>query len=208
VLPLPPLPSLSRGDQFAKQRDDGSQSFSDDLDGRPGYYLALRWQKKERFVLQADHWDNRGDRRLYQGEYAWATRYDHLAFELDALPGLKLLGEWLQGETGMGARSRMHVDAEFEAAYLLVSWQRGPFRLSLRRDDFEVEDHDGFAEPSGDEGKAWTAALLFDTPTKAWRFGLEWLELDGQHDAAPLIDADPTVETRSLRLEVRYYFGS
>ena len=212
VLPLPALPSLAAGGAFAKQRDDGSQSFSDDLDGRPGYYLALRWQKSwqenRRFILQADHWDNRGDRHLYQGEYAWATRYQHLAFELDALPGLKLLGEWLQGETGMGLPNRVMVDAEFEAAYLLASWHRGPFRLSLRHDEFEVEDKDHFHEPSDDQGDAWTAAVLFDTPAKAWRFGLEYLVVDGQHDAAPLIGADPSVETRSLRLEVRYYFGS
>jgi hypothetical protein len=208
VLPLPALPSLAAAGSFNKQRDDGSQSFSDDLDGRPGYYLALRWQKKERFVLQADHWDNRGDRGLYQGEYAWATRFDHLAVEVDALPDLKILGEWLQGETGMGLPNRVMVDAEFEAAYLLASWQRGPFRLSLRRDQFEVEDHDDFYEPTSDEGHAWTAALLFDTPAKAWRFGLEWLRVDGKHEAAPLIGADPAVETRSLRLEVRYYFGS
>lgn len=208
ALPLPPLPSLARNDQFGHQRDDGTQSFGDDLDGRPGYFFALRWQKSERFLLQIDHWDNRGDRHLYRGEYAWSTRYNHLAFSASPTEWLEILGEHLEGETGMGRRSRAHVDVDYRASYLLASWHRGPYRLSIRRDEFEVEDHDGVTEPNDDQGKAWTAAFLLDSPSKAWRFGFEWLKVEGEHPAATVNGADRDAKASSLRLEVRYYFGS
>lgn len=206
VLPLAPLPTFPAN--FPLQRD-GSKSFGDDLDGRPGFWAALRWQlPAEKLVLQADHWDNRGDRRLYGGEYSWATRYDHLAFEYAPAGGLILLGEWLSGHSGMGKPTRAHVDLELEAAYLMASWRHGPFRLSLRRDQFEIEDYDGVAEPNGDQGDAWTAALLVDSPDKAWRFGLEWLKASGEHPAAATLGWDPAASARSIRVELRYYFGS
>lgn len=204
-LPLPPLPSLTVNFPFQRA---GSESFGDDLDGRPGYWLALRYEQPERFLVQADHWDNRGDRRLHADQYSWATRYDHLAFEYTPGGGFALLGEWLAGQSGMGLLTQPHVDIDFDAAYLMASYGRGPFRFSLRRDRFEIEERDLVAEPNGDRGDAWTAALLVDSPAKAWRFGLEWLQVDGEHPAAATLGADPVASHRSIRLELRYYFGS
>ena len=206
-LPLPPLQSLQRDDQFGLQRDDGSQSFGEDLDGRAGHFFALRYELPERLVLQVDSWDNRGDRRLHQGEYAWATSFRHAAAEWRVNPRLIVLGEWMDGKTGMGLLTTPHVDVDFEVAYLLASWQQGPFRLSLRRDEFELVDRDGTTEPNGEEGNANTAALFYDSPSKAWRFGLEWLELEGDRPAALASGANPEAGGQSLRFEVRYYFG-
>lgn len=206
-LPLPPLPSLQRDDQFGLQRDDGSQSYGEDLDGRAGHFFALRYELPERLVLQVDQWDNRGDRRLHQGEYAWATSFRHAAAEWRATPRLIVIGEWMDGKTGMGLLTTPHVDVDFEVAYLLASWQQGPFRLSLRRDEFELVDRDGTTEPNGEEGNANTAALFYDSPSKAWRLGLEWLEIDGDRPAALASGGNPEVGGQSLRFEVRYYFG-
>lgn len=207
TLPLPPLPSLQRDDQFGLQRDDGSQSFGEDLDGRAGHFFALRYELPERLVLQVDRWDNRGDRRLHQGEYAWATSFLHAAVEWRVSPRFVVLGEWMDGKTGMGLLSTPHVDVDFELAYLLASWQQGPFRLSLRRDEFEMIDRDGTTEPNGEEGNANTATLFYDSPSKAWRLGLEWLEIKGDRPAALAAGESPEVGGQSLRFEVRYYFG-
>lgn len=206
-LPLPPLPSLQRDDQFGLQRDDGSQSYGEDLDGRAGHFFALRYELPERLVLQVDLWDNRGDRRLHQGEYAWATSFRHAAAEWRATPRLIVIGEWMDGKTGMGLLTTPHVDVDFEVAYLLASWQQGPFRLSLRRDEFELIDRDNTTEPNGEVGNANTAALFYDSPSKAWRLGLEWLDIEGDRPAALASGANPEVGGQSLRFEVRYYFG-
>lgn len=121
VLPLPALDSLSDDGAFGHQRDDGTKPFGPDLDGRTGYAWRARYGDPHRFRVLATVSDNRGDRGLHRGEYAWRTRYALLG---EWQPGehWTLAGEWIDGDSGMGLRTGPHVDPDFSAAYLLASW--------------------------------------------------------------------------------------
>jgi hypothetical protein len=208
VVPLPPLASLRDGGAFGVQLDAGTRPFGSDLDGRLGWAAYARWRRPERTVVQLTHLDNRGDRRLHdQREYAWTTVVDILGAELHR-GSWSLAGEALRGSTGMGDRTRAHVQADLETAYLLASWHPRSLRLTLRRDWFEVVDRDHSpAENNDEDGDAWTLAAFWE-PRDDLRLGVELLDLDARRPAALASGGDPDTGGRSVTLEVRYYFGN
>jgi hypothetical protein len=185
VLPLPPLASLRDPEMFGRQRSDGTRPLGNDLDGRAGYSARVRWQLPSRASVQLLHLDTRGDRALHDGEYAWATRFDHLAAEWNLSPRTTVAGEWLRGESGMGDRNAAFVQIDFESKYLLLSHTRGRARYSVRGEDFEVRDRDhSAAENDDDDGQALTAAVRLQWNAHV-ATTLELLEVQGEHAAAP-----------------------
>jgi hypothetical protein len=206
TLPLPPLHSLARGGAFTEQRDAGTRPLGRDLDGRPGWAAWARWEAPERALLQATHLDNRGDRGLYDGEYAWETAMDQLGAELHLPAAFVLAAEGVRGETGMG-RAGAFAQLDFAAWYLLASWHPRRVRLTLRYDRFETTDRDRLAttEDNDEDGRAWTAAFLWDT-TDSLRLAVELLDLAADRPAAAQAGGDPDTAARSLQVEVRWYF--
>lgn len=201
VLPLPDLAGLVDGGGFAAQRDDGTKPVGSDLDGRLGWTARVAGVNEStgrRFGLRLA--DNRGDREIYHGEYAWRTRTAAAGF---ALP----LGDWtvaaeiLAGKTGMGT-APVFVDLDFGAGYVLVSRTLGPaWRLSGRVERFETSDRDGSAtEVNSEVGEAATIALLWSTGR--WRLGAEvlWLEVERPTGSGFAADGDGA----TARLEARY----
>lgn len=206
VLPLPPLSIFEEGGGFAVQRDDGTQPFAKDLDGRAGWAGYLRWHKDERFLVQFSHYDNQGDRGLHDGEYAWDTEMGLLGLELHR-GQISWVGEYLWGTSGMGPPDQAHVDIDFAAAYLLTSWQPRDFRLTVRYDDFEVIDRDlTIYDNNNEDGHAWTFAAFWE-PTTQLRVGVEYLEVEARRPDAVLSGFDPNTDGRSIKLELRWYFG-
>lgn len=206
TLPLPPIDSLAPGRAFDVQHDQGTRPFDRDLDGRPGWAAYLAWHRPERFVVQLSHLDNRGDRGLYRGEYAWRTELDLLGVELH-LGSLSLVAEATRGSTGMGLFNRPHVQMDFAAAYGLISWRPRSFRVTVRYDTFEGTERDFTdADLNDDDGEAWTVAWFWE-PDDTFRLGLEYLDLESRRPEAAASGFDPDTRARSLMLEARYYFG-
>lgn len=209
VLPLPPLRGFMPRAGFAAQHR-GTQPFTEDLDGRLGWAGWLRWQRPGKAVVQYTHYDNRSDRRLHDGpgyQYAWRTDFDLLAAQWNPRHDVVLAAEWMRGATGMGDRSGpAFVDADFEAAYALVSWNPRNFRLSARWETFETVDRDqGQAYDNNDgDGDALTLAFFWNARTNL-RLGLEYLDLDTARPVAATLGADPEVGGEMLSLELRYY---
>lgn len=204
LLPLPPLSSLAPGGGFADQRDDGTRPI-EELDGRAGWQARVRWERPDRFELRAAYQDNRGDRLLHRGQYAWKTAFATAGLALHAGEAWMLLVEGMAGETGMGVigSDRPHVDMRFRTGYALLSWQAGAWRLSGRLDGFRNLDRDGTAEPNQEDGWSWTAALFW-TPADHWRLGLEYLDLRAQRPAAPVASTD--TDGRRAVVELRFTF--
>ena len=183
VLPLPPLPA------FPNQRADGTKPFGGDLDGNTGYSARLRYSVPERGSAQYAFVDNRGDRELHRGEYAWQTDFHVVGVEIGNAGNFVVAAEAMRGSTGMGF-APVFVQADFYAAYALVSDKRGRNRWTARYDVFGVEEKDFSPGGSNDQsGHAWTLAWLFDV-TPSFRAGAE------------VTDAD----VRTLTAELRYTF--
>lgn len=214
-LPLPPLPGFAQGGAFSLQQDEGTTPFGSDLDGRVGWSTSLVYRAFEAGSLTATLYDNRGDRELHRGEYAWATTFYQLGADYGFEIGngrIDLAAEWMWGETGMGIPSEAHVDVDFQAGYGLVSWSGGSWRATVRWDDFETVDRDRAVayDPNDGEGSAWTLALFFQPSEGPWRWGLEYLDLDAEREAsAQSVNPDlrsTDIGGRTVSLELRYQF--
>ncbi len=193
VLPLPAVPF------FPLQRADGTKPFGSDLDGRPGYSARVRYSMPQRANVLYTYVDNRGDRELHRGEYAWATKFHLLGVELGDPDRLILATEYMRGSTGMG-HAPAFVDADFFAWYLLVSGKSGRNRVSARYELFNTEEQDfSIAERNEENGRAWTLTWMFDV-SPPLRLAAELTQVVGERPGTP----DP--DARSVTIEARYTF--
>ncbi len=196
VLPLPPLDTLQTF--FADQRDDGTKPFGDDLDGNTGLAARVRYSLPQRANVQYAYVDNRGDRRLHRGEYAWATDFHLISAEAGNADGFIAAAEYMTGSTGMGFEPAF-VQADFYATYLLVSQKLGRNRWTARYELFGTQEQDfSLAERNDESGRAWTLAWLFDV-TGALRAGVELTQITGHR-------ADVSMNARAVTVEARYRF--
>ena len=194
VLPLPPLSPF-----FASQRDDGTKPFGQDLDGKTGYAARVRWSVPQRGNVQYAYVDNRGDRELHRGEYAWETSFHILGAEIGNPDDLVVAAEYMRGSTGMGFEPAF-VQGDFYAAYALVSAKRARNRWTARFDLFGVDEKDfSLGGPNDESGQSWTLAWLFDVTPKV-RAGAEFTQVTGNNFAGE--DANG----RSVTVELRYTF--
>lgn len=197
VLPLPPLETLDAF--FPLQRKDGTKPFGTDLDGRTGFAARTRYAVPERGSISYAFVDNRGDRALHRGEYAWSTKFQIAGLELGNPDRAVFAAEYLQGSTGMG-HGAAFVDADFFAAYALVSGKYGAHRVSARYELFNTEERDfSLAERNEENGRAWTLSWLFDVSAPL-RVGAEFTQVVGDRADTP----DP--DGRSVTLEARWKF--
>ena len=203
TLPLPPLPTLAPGGAFSEQQRARTQPI-DELDDRLGWHVRGRWSHAGKRLVQAAWTDNRGDRRLHAGQYAWATRFASAAAELQ-LGRFRLVAEGLAGETGMGLVTGAHVDLDIRAGYMLVTWEKDWLRLTARYDRFRNQDRDGVAEPNQEAGSAITAAAFY-APRSWLRVGVEYLELWGDRPAAAFAGTERAAGARRGQAEVRLRF--
>jgi hypothetical protein len=193
VLPLPAVPF------FPLQRADGTKPFGSDLDGRPGYSARVRYSMPQRANVLYTYVDNRGDRELHRGEYAWATKFHLLGVELGDPDRLILATEYMRGSTGMG-HAPAFVDADFFAWYLLVSGKSGRNRVSARYELFNTEEQDfSIAERNEENGRAWTLTWMFAV-SPPLRLAAELTQVVGERPGTP----DP--DARSVTIEARYTF--
>jgi hypothetical protein len=205
VLPLPALISLREG--FPEQRGDGTRPVGRDLDGRLGWMMRSGWARPERARIEASWYDNRGDRALHRGEYAWETRFATLAGELET-------GRWrwilqgLGGETGMGAAGApAWVEADFAAAFGLLAWEGERATVALRGDWFEVRDrdHSPRGEDNDERGTAWALAVRYRLG-RGWSLAAELGAVDARRPglAAEGVETAPT--TQRTLFELRWVF--
>ena len=205
-LPLPPLVTLAPGGAFGDQRADRTVPL-DELDEHVGWQARIRWSRPGRALAQAAFTDNLGDRKLYRGQYSWATRFAQAGVELHFGKSLTFVAEGAAGDTGMGPDEPggAHVDVRFRVAYALLSYAAKGLRLTARVDGFRNHDRDGTAEPNGEEGWGFTVAAFWQ-PRSFVRLGIEYLEVRAERPAAEFSDGDPNTDARRGLAELRLQF--
>lgn len=202
VLPLPPISALNDDGIFSDQRDDGSKPFGPDLDDDLGFAAQIGYDNRF-FLIRHTYVDNNGDRGLHRGEYAWRTEFNLTGAEWRPTEQLTFVAEFADGSTAMGG-SLGQVDVDFSALYLLGSWQTGNHRVSVRFDDFDIDDDDGFPNDNSEDGDGWTIAYFYSPGS--WRFGFEYSEINVSRPAAFESGFDPDNDGRRLTFEIRYIF--
>jgi hypothetical protein len=206
MLPLPPLATFRPGEAFGEQRDDGTRPF-DELDGRVGWHARARFARESAFRLQAAYTDNRGDRALHRGQYAWRTRVAQAGLEANLGASVVFVAEAASGETGMGPAvvDGPRVDLRFRVGYALVSWRTGRVRVSGRLDGFDNDDRDGTAEPDGERGWSATGAVLVQA-ARFLRVGAEYVAVRADRPAAAFSGAPASTDADRASVELRLLF--
>ena len=205
TLPVLPLQSILSG-PFSAQRNDGTQPFGPDLDGRVGYALRVRHSVDDGASFSAFYTNNRGDKDLHDGdEYAWANRFALIGFDWPINPDWVLLGEALSGITNMGFAPGPNVEARYNTQYLMLARSAGAFTYSLRVERFRVKEGDFSAELNDQDGRAATFAVQLQQAQ--WRFAVELTEADIQRAGNAIEGASIEQGGMQLSAVARYYFN-
>ncbi|WP_337841158.1 hypothetical protein [Rheinheimera sp.] len=127
-----------------------------ELDHRTGFYLGWHWLYRQT-ELRVYHYDNNADPLVFTNQYGWRTRFSNLALQHQWNEPLRIVAQWLRGETEMGAGM---VKADYQSWFVLLNFQAEHWHGTLRYDDFWVKDRD---QTTGDDnngdGHSWTVRL-------------------------------------------------
>lgn len=129
-----------------------------ELDHRTGYYTGLHWQVQQSSQIRVYYYDNGGDPLVFNHQqYAWRTRFISVAAEHQVNRQLRLVSQWLSGNTLMGPAA---VDADYVAWFLLGHWQQDDYGVTVRYDRFKVTDKDDIpSDNNNGSGSAITLSL-------------------------------------------------
>lgn len=205
--PITPIPIIMGGELSAQEQ------YYDpfvETDERPGFYLGGKasWQKQ--WHLDYAYYDNQADPNTVEaGQYGWRTRFHHIGMQWQAdstglLADSKLLAQWMEGDTEMGARAIM---AGFRARYIMLvkSWQR--VDVAIRWEDFSTSDRDNTPMDTNIEnGESATVSVA-----RWWKGGFKTsLEFKRWKSTRPGRHYIPgqltTVDTDQLVVSLRYYY--
>lgn len=203
VVSLPKLSSLHESGGFSGQRDDGTRPFGKDLDNRLGYALRSKYSS-DQLLLSLAWIDNRGDRELHQGEYAWDTRFTVLGAAWLIDNHWEVLAEATKGSTTMGKGPG--VDIDFYSAYFMVSYSYEDKRFSLRLEQFGIDDLDPTDEDNHDLGRAFTLATFWQPEQQNFQLGLEAVYLNSKRSKQTINGVQSDSESISISLMGNYFF--
>jgi hypothetical protein len=168
-------PSLQR---FPLQKQPAWVKPFVELDGRTGWYLGWHYQYRQQLELRWYHYDSNGDPQvLVKGQYAWDNRLNQLALQYQLNDQWRLLAQIADGMTEMGWRT---VLIDYQAAYLLASYQVDSWQLSWRYDHWRQQDRDQtVGDDNNGNGSGHTLALHYQL-SEQWQLQLEWSRLNTQ----------------------------
>ena len=186
-----------------------------ETDHRPGFYGGVEWRYARRALVQLARYDNRADPYSFSdGQWGWATDFNHLAVQVSLPAEVGLVAQWLDGATewltaALPNGNRMpiseYVHDALESRFMLLTRRFGvAHRVSLRYDTFSLVRP--AAEPIlySDRGHAWTLSYRIE-PTKRISGGVEWLRIDSRRDVLPMFYATSPEHTEDqLRLQLSY----
>ena len=147
----------------------GTTNEFEERDGRPAVYVGGNvrdpWKIGE---LHAGYFDNLGDLSV---KGVWETRYATVGVSAAPLPGLDLMFQYLIGKTNNRSGP---FDNTIQAFYPLASYRWRGHRISVRYDNFRVQDDRHAAPFNRERGWAVTVAYLFEFWLRH-RIGFEYI---------------------------------
>jgi hypothetical protein len=177
-----------------------------EIDGNPGWYANLSWSHQGLGSIQLMRYDNAVDTHTEdQGQYPWHTQFWSLGAST-GFDNFTVLAQGMTGQTVITPNAVFTSTTDFHAAYLLVGWEEGEWRIAERLDQFGTsERHVGRAPALSEHG--WSPVTAVTWKPRDWlRFTGEALVVDSSR-AERLVDGLPpkAVETQ-LQLGVRVFF--
>lgn len=131
-----------------------------EIDDSPGWYAGLSWKHEDWGRLDLLYYDNQADPGAFRKEYAWRTKFVSAGLSTN-IGGVTVLGQVMSGDTAVQpeADEDPYV-TDFQAAYLLLGYRFGDWRVAVRGDLFATESEDKDPDNRKSEhGSAETVAL-------------------------------------------------
>jgi hypothetical protein len=175
---------------------------------RAGYYVDGSAKYLDTLELRALHYDNRADPNAYQevaNNYPWQTQFNSAGARWTPTTHWTVISQWLGGRTCSDYEDDTFECWNFDAEFLLLSWQLSANRLSGRYDRFDMHqsvpvelDASGYR----DNGHAWTLAYQRDINAHL-AIALELLQVDSRLNERLEFGDPQTALERQLELVVR-----
>ena len=210
---IAPLPQVGPGGLFEQQKQRYEPFV--ETDHKPGFYLGSELALGERLArgrklkLSYFYYNNRAKSTAVKGgQYGWRTRFQQLSAHWRMTNSVEILGQILSGDTLMGAGPTTSIEADFWAAYALISKRWGPHRATLRWDRFEVEDLDQTPRDTNDEhGHSLMLGYSYNWG-KGWKASLNLTRWQSERPGRHYIPSQPSnpLNTQQLQLSLRRYF--
>jgi hypothetical protein len=180
---------------------------------RVGYYVGANVKYLNALELRALHYDNRTNDAVYSyglQAFGWHTKFDSAGLRWTPTDRWTVIAQWLAGTTvdgDSGFNTSVLTDFyayEFHAAFVLLSWQRGPNRLTARYDVFQMLQTQSDDFYNSDRGHAWTLAYE-RALTPSWSVVLEGMQIDSNLALRATIGEPVGLVERELQLAVRLH---
>jgi hypothetical protein len=175
------------------------------IDGTPGWYAGIAWERPELGRVALLRYDNMADPTAHDGEFAWRTKFWSLGVSTE-WAGVVLLMQAMVGSTVITPSPSFSSTTDFWAAYVLAGYERGDWRYAVRFDRFATDEHRPGAGPRGSEqGFAGTVAVTW-SPRKWLQLTGELVGIDSVRDQRLLEDRPPRALEGQAQLAVRVRF--
>ena len=174
------LPSLNR---FAARVQAPDTVPVVGLTGRAGWYGRWDLAFPNRFALNAEWYDNNGDRRsAHKRQWSWDTTFLNVGAAAPLPAGATLTAQVISGRTAMGypRGATWWFDVYFQSAYVAVSRKLGADTVTARVDSFRTRNRplpvgEDYSENGAAELFCWkhpvndSSTLLIEGLSTQWR---------------------------------------
>ncbi len=164
--------ALSTGGKGAVWREPFSE-----IDNSPGWYAGVSWKHEDWGKLDLLYYDNEANPSAFDQEYAWHTRFISAGTTTGVGP-VTILAQVMSGTTTINPEGDEDYDTDFQAAYLLLGYRLGRWRVAARADFFATEARNYYAPMRlSEHGTAQTLAVSW-APIDSLKLTLEGLRVD------------------------------
>jgi hypothetical protein len=199
--------------QQARQADLGpraqgpayTQEFQE-ISGNPGWYGNLSWSHQGLGLVQVMRYDNRVDTQTESdGQYPWHTDFWSLGTSAE-FGSFTLLAQGMTGQTVITPDGGPALTTDFHAAYVLLGWEQGEWRIAERLDQFGTSGRRlGLNDDLSEHGWSPVTAVTWK-PLDWLRFTAEALVVDSWRAERLAEGLPPRAVETQMQLGVRAFF--
>jgi hypothetical protein len=175
-----------------------------EIDEQPGWYADGAWEQRGLGRVQIMRYDNNAALNAKRdGKATWRTQFWSGGYS-NQLGRFTFLAQGMTGETAVAPTPATFNKADFDAAYGLIGWQQGAWRLAARYDWFKGGD--ARVDPYYKEyGNAYTFAANWE-PEDWLRLSAEVLNVIGYRDFREDAGLEPHYNEDQFQLGLRIYY--
>jgi hypothetical protein len=179
-----------------------------EFDDRVGWYAGAVWDDARQWHIELFHYDNQANPRAHEDDYfAWRTQFWDAGFSY-RVDEFTLLSQALTGSTVITPSPVFSATADYNAAFALLGWERGDWRVAGRADVFHTQSHNSFggSPQMGENGYAFTAAVSW-LPDSWLKLTGELVSLTSKRGERVVTGVDPEQTETQFQLSARFYLN-